>query len=146
MGSVVSLPRPFPLFNFFCLLVSSVSGFCPVTGEAVVDTFFFFFFKTHLFSHAVQREGCCKGVTLACACSVSAPLGLPPLTAHTTQALGCPAGSCLRPAPGCMRLPSLSAQARLSGSPQRRRLGWACVLRPPQAEWPRRLAGAVAAA
>ena len=31
MGSVGSLPRQFPLFNF-CLLVSSVSDFCPVTG------------------------------------------------------------------------------------------------------------------
>ena len=31
----------FPLFSFFCLLVSSVSDFCPDTRRAVVDTFFF---------------------------------------------------------------------------------------------------------
>ena len=43
MGSVGSLPRWFPLFNFFCLLVSSVSDFRPVTGEAVVNTFILIF-------------------------------------------------------------------------------------------------------
>ena len=40
VGSVGSLPRLFPLFHFFCLLVSSVSDFCPDTGGVVVDTFF----------------------------------------------------------------------------------------------------------
>ena len=44
VGSVGSLPRQFPLFNFFCFLVSSVSDFHPDTGGAVVDTFFFLFF------------------------------------------------------------------------------------------------------
>ena len=43
VGSVGSVPRWFPLFNFFCLLVSSVSDFHPDTGQVVVDTFFFFF-------------------------------------------------------------------------------------------------------
>ena len=42
MGSVGSLPRRFPLFSFFCLLVSSVSDFRPDTRRVVVDTFFFF--------------------------------------------------------------------------------------------------------
>ena len=42
MGSVGSLPRQFPLFSIFCLLVSSVSDFRPDTRGAVVDTFFFF--------------------------------------------------------------------------------------------------------
>ena len=54
------------------------------------------------------REGCCKQITLECARSVSAVLGLPPLMAHTTQALGCSTGNCLRPALGCMHLPGLS--------------------------------------
>ena len=40
--------------------------------------------------------------------SVSAPLGLPLLVAHTTQALRCSTGNRLRPALGCMYLPSLS--------------------------------------
>ena len=42
VGSVGSLPRRFPLFSFFCLLVSLVSDFCPDTRRAVVDTFSFF--------------------------------------------------------------------------------------------------------
>ena len=40
--------------------------------------------------------------------SVSAPLGLPLLVAHTTQALRCSTGNHLRLALGCMYLPSLS--------------------------------------
>ena len=40
MGSVGSLPRRFPLFSFFCLLVSLVSDFCPDTRGVVVDPFF----------------------------------------------------------------------------------------------------------
>ena len=40
-----------------------------------------------LFSRAVGREGCCKQILLACACSVSSTLGLPLLVVHTTQAL-----------------------------------------------------------
>ena len=107
MGSVGSLPRRFPLFNFFYLLVSSVSDFCPDTERGQWWTLFFFF-KVHLFSHTVGRERCCKQVTLACAHSVSAPLGLPLLAAHTAQALRCSNGNCLRPALGCMHRPGLS--------------------------------------
>ena len=94
VGSVGSLPRWFPLFSFFCLLVSSVSDFHPDTRGAVVDTFF--------------CGGCCKQITLACACSVSAMLGLPLLTAHTAQALRCSTGKRLRLALGCMHLPGLN--------------------------------------
>ena len=61
----------------FCLLVSSVSDFCPDTRGAVVDTF-----QAPLFSRAVGREGHCKQITLACAHSASATLGLPPLIVH----------------------------------------------------------------
>ena len=57
-----------------------------------------------MFSHAVGREGRCKQITLACAHNVSATLGLPLLTAHTAQALGCSSGNRLRPALGCMHL------------------------------------------
>ena len=54
------------------------------------------------------REGNCKQITLACARSVSATLGLVPLVAHTAQALGCSTGNRLRRALGCMCLPGLS--------------------------------------
>ena len=63
-------------FSFFCLLASSVSTFCPGTRGR-----WWTLFQAHLFSHAVGREGRCKQVTLAHACSVSATLGLPRLTA-----------------------------------------------------------------
>ena len=43
---------------------------------------FFFFFQAHLVSLTVGREGCCKQITLSCARSVSAPLGLSLLVAH----------------------------------------------------------------
>ena len=67
-------------FSFFCLLVSSVSEFCPDIKGAVVDTFLFLFFQAHLFSRTVGREGCCKQITLVCAHSASTTLGLPALT------------------------------------------------------------------
>ena len=41
----------------------------------------FFFFQAHLFSRAVGREGRCKQITLVCARSASATLGLPPFAA-----------------------------------------------------------------
>ena len=44
VSNVESLPRRFPLFSFFCLLVSSVSDFCPDTRGMVVDSIFFFIF------------------------------------------------------------------------------------------------------
>ena len=50
MSCVGSLPRQFPLFNFLCLLVSSVSDFHLDIGRAVVDTL------GSLFSRAVGRE------------------------------------------------------------------------------------------
>ena len=45
-----------------------------------------------LFSLAMGREGCCKQILLACACSVSSTLGLPLLAVHTAQALCSSAG------------------------------------------------------
>ena len=81
-----SLPRRFPLFNFLCFLVSSVSDFRHDTGREVVDTL------GSLFSRAVGKEECCKQILLSCACSVSSTLGLPLLTAHTAQALRSSAG------------------------------------------------------
>ena len=93
-----------------------MSDFHPDTKGAVVDPFFvcLFVFKAHLFSHAVEREGCCKQITLACARSASATLGLAPahgtcsFPAHTAQALGCSAGNHLQLALGCLHLPGLS--------------------------------------
>ena len=62
-------------FSFSCLLIFSVSDFRPDTRGR-----WWTLFQVHLFSGAVGREGSCKQITLACACSISATLGLPPLT------------------------------------------------------------------
>ena len=83
-----------------------MSDFRPDTSGAVVNTF-----QAHLFSCTLGREGCCKQITLACARSVSATQGLPPLTAHTVQALGWSTGNRLRLALGCMHLPDLNRPA-----------------------------------
>ena len=122
-------------YSLFCLLVSSVSGFCPDT-KGTVDTFFSF--SAHLFSHAVGREGRCKQITLACAHSALATLGLPrsrrvcPPCPHSS-------GSRLlhqepsKAGPGLPAPPrSKPLRFRHLGSPQRRRFGWACVLCPSQ--------------
>ena len=85
-------------FSFFCLLVSSVSDFCPDTRG-----WWWTLFQAHLFSLAVGREGRCKQITLTCARSVSATLGLPPLTA---------------------RVPSLPTLLRIQAAPPGTVQGW----------------------
>ena len=53
---------------------------------------------------------------------------------YTVQALRCSAGNCLRLALGCMHFLGLNKLLRFRhwGTPQRRRLGWACILCPSQ--------------
>ena len=81
------------------------------------------------------REGCCKQITLASALSVSATLG--PAPAHGAHS----SGSRLlhwepsEAGPGLHAPPrSKPLRFRHSGSPQRRRLGWVCVLCPSQVQ------------
>ena len=60
-------------------------GFHPDTKGTVEDTFFFFF-KAHLFSRAVDREGGMLQTNNTGMCSQSsATLGLPPFTAHVAS-------------------------------------------------------------
>ena len=74
-------------------------------------TLFFFFRLTCSVALRGGREGCCKQITLACARSASATLGLPPvhgtcsLPAHTAQVLGCSSGNHPWPALGCLHFP-----------------------------------------
>ena len=81
-------------------------------------TLFFFFRLTCSVALWGGREGCCKQITLACARSASATLGLPPfhgacsLTAHAAQDLGCSARNHPWPALGCLHFPG----PRRSGS------------------------------
>ena len=52
---------------------------------------------------------------------------------YTVQAPGCSAGELSKEGPGLHALPrSKPLRFRLSGTPQRHRLGWACVLCPSQ--------------
>ena len=98
-------------FSFFCLLVSSVSDFCPDTRWAVVDTF-----QAHLFSCAVGREGGCNKYTGVCGeclqclshTGFAPTLSVCVFPVYTAQALGCSIGNRLRPALGCMHFPGLS--------------------------------------
>ena len=87
------------------------------------------------------REEHCKQIPLACvgsARSVSATLGLPLLTVcaflvYTAQAPACSAGELSQVGPGLCALPrSKPLRFRFSGTPQRHRLSWACVLCPSQ--------------
>ena len=91
-----------------------------------------------MFSRAVGREECCKQITLACAHSASASLGLPPLTVREPPCPHCSGSRLLHQEPS-VASPGLPAPPRSkplrfrhSGSPQRYRLGWACVLCPSQ--------------
>ena len=59
-----------------------------------------------------------------------------PVPSYGTQTapalLRCSAGNRLRPALGCVHFPGLSHSGWLSGSPQRHRFSWDCVLCPSQ--------------
>ena len=86
------------------------------------------------------REGCCKQITLVCARSVSATLGLPRSRCVCPPCPHC-SGSMLlhwelsKANPGLHAPPSSKPlRFRHSGSPQRCRLGWACVLCPSQVQ------------
>ena len=108
--------------------MSSVSNFRPDTRGRRWSLV-----EAHLFNNAVGREEHCKQISLACvgsACSVSATLGLFPLMACVLsqstlfrlqvalQGVG----------PGLCALPrSKLLRFRFSGTPQRHRLGWACI-------------------
>ena len=131
-----------------------MSGFRPDTKGTVEDTFFFFRLTCSVVLRG-GREGCCKQITLACARSASATLGLPPvhgacsLPTHAAQALGCSAGNHPWPALGCLHFQVQAVQVQaLGSSSEAQTLGRACVLCPsqiPAAQVMRCLARAIAA-
>ena len=91
-----------------------------------------------MFSRTVGREGHCKQITLACAHSISVTLGLPPSWRLCPPCPHCSGSRLLRrepseASPGLHAPPrSKLLRSRHLGSPQRCRLGWACVLCPSQ--------------
>ena len=91
-----------------------------------------------MFRRAVGREGRCEQITRACVCSISATLGMPP-SQHVCPPCPHCSGSRLlhrepsEAGPGRHAPPrSKPLRFRHSGSPQRHRLSWACVLCPSQ--------------
>ena len=100
-------------YSFFCLLVSSVSGFHPDTKGTVEDTFFFFFLGSLVQSHCGEGGMLQTNNTGMCSQCLShtgsAPAhGACSLPAHTAQALGCSAGNHPWPALGCLHFPGPS--------------------------------------
>ena len=123
----------FLCFIFFCLLVSSVSDFHPDTRGAVVDTFFFFL--SSLVQSRCGEGGMLQtnntGVCLQCL-SHTGPAPRSRRTQLRSRLLRwepSEAGLGLHAPPR-----SKPRRLRHSGSPQRCRLSWACVLCPSQAE------------
>ena len=122
-------------FSFFCLLVSSVSNFCPEPRWAVVVTFFRLTCSVVLWggrNTANKYHWHVWGVLAVfqlhwvCPCS---------------QCVCSPSLHCLSSRLLCRELSDVgpvfcvfprSKPLRFSGTPQRRRLGWACVLCPSQ--------------
>ena len=137
-------------FCFFCLLVSSVSDFRPDTKGVVVDTFFRLTCSVALWGGKDTankwhwRVLAVRQPHWARPCSQSV---YPPCSHRSGSMLLCRELS--EAGPGLHALPrSKLLRFRHSGSPQRRRLGWACVLCPSQvrtAQVMRCLASAVAA-
>ena len=96
-------------FSFFCLLVSSVSDFCPDTKWAVVDTFL----GSLVQSHCGEGETLQTNNTGMCSQCLSHTGPTPAhstcvFPAHTAQALGCSTGNRPRLALGCLHLLGLS--------------------------------------
>ena len=128
-----SLPRWFPLFSFFCWLVSLVSDFCSDTRGVVVDTFFCLFVLDSLVQSRCGEGGMLQTNNSGMCSRCLSPTG--PAPAHSTHSSGSRL-LCREPSeagPG-LHAPPRSKPLRLrhSGSPQRRRLGWACALCPSQ--------------
>ena len=127
MGSLSSLPRRFPLFSFFCLLVFSVSDFHPDTRGAVVETFFNFLGS--LFQLCCGEGGMLQtNNTGVCSQCLSHAGPAPARGAH------CSGSTLLQwelsEAGPRLHAPPRSKPLRLSS--QRCRFGWACVLCPSQ--------------
>ena len=131
----LSLPEQFPLLCLFWLSLFAslfrVSNFHPDPRGRRWSLI-----QAPLFSCAGQGEEHCRQISLVCvgsAHSVWTPLGLPQLRAacafqvYTAQAPGCSAGELSKAGPAFRALPR-SKPFRFSDTPQRHRLGWACIL------------------
>ena len=111
------------LFWLLLFAISSVSNFHPDTRGRK-----WLLIQAHLFSCAVGREEHCKQISLVCMGSAHSVCAFP---VYTAQAPGCSARDLSKGGPGLRALPrSKPLRFEFLGTPQRRRLGWACVLCP----------------
>ena len=141
----LSIPKQFPLF----ILTSSVcwSLQCLISALTQGERWWSLFLGSLVQSccgegGTLQTNTAGKQISLACmgrARSVSATMGLPPLTGvraflvYTAQAPGCSTVELSKEGPGLRALPrSKLLVFRFSGTPPRHRLGWACGLCPSQ--------------
>ena len=133
----LSLPKQFPLFILAsCLLVSSVSNFRRHKGAKVVTYLGSLVqsccgeggpLQTSITGVCGERLQCLGHTGFAPAHSVCA------LPVYTAQAPGWSARELSKAGPGLRTLlRSKPLRFRISGTPQRHRLGWACVLCPSQ--------------
>ena len=108
---------PSVYFSFFCLLVSSVSKFCPDTRGAVAVTSSRLAFSVVLWggrNTANKYHWCLWGVFAVfqphwvCLPRPTPAPGMCAFPVYTAQALGCSAGNCLMRALGCVHFPGLS--------------------------------------
>ena len=120
----VSLPKQFPLLTLASSVCWSLQYLISALTQgaqwwSLLLVFFFGGRGARLFSRALGRDEHCKQISLACAHSDSATLGLPPLSmcafpVFTAQTLGCSARNYLMQAVVCMHFPGLSCSG--SGS------------------------------
>ena len=127
---------PSVYFSFFCLLVSSVSNFHPDTRGAVVLTFFRFTCSFVLWGgrNTPNKHHWCvlTVIQLHWVCPRSRSVCFPSLHCSDSRLLCWELSDV---GPGLHALPrskQLRFRFSFSGTPQRRRLGWACVLCPSQ--------------
>ena len=127
----------FVYFVFLCLQVSSVSNFSPDTrgrGWSLI--------QANLSSYAMgggatlqtNISGVCGECSQCLGHTGFAPAhGLCAFPVYTAQATGCSVGELPKASPGLRALPrSTPLRFRFSGTPQRHRLCWGCVLCPSQ--------------
>ena len=116
-------------FSFFCLLVSSVSDFCPDTKGALVDTYFRLTCSVGLWEGGTVQTNNTGTCSQCLGHTGTAPThGWCTLPAHTAQGRLLPREPS-KAGPGLsVLIRSKPLRFRHSGSPQRCRLSWACVL------------------
>ena len=132
---VTSKAVPSVYFGFFCLQVSSVSNFLPDKRGSKVVSYLGSLVQScceeggtvqaNITGVCEERSQCLSHTGFATTHGVCAS------SVYTAQAPGCSAGELSKAGPGFCPFPrSKPLRIRFSGTPQRQRLGWACLLVP----------------